>query len=211
MIASYGQSQRSTSSDSPVLTRVLHLLNRLLPSNHACQRPIPNSYWATPLLLACEYPWCPGPVATRQKIDALLAAGVRTFIDLTEVDELVSYHSYLAQRAEIMGLDDIEYHRFPIPDRSLPASVQYMREILMELQDNHQRGRISAVHCRGGIGRTGMVVGCWLVESGIAQNGEEALSMIAKEWKKVEKCRRFPHSPETGPQFEFVRTYSSSS
>jgi hypothetical protein len=63
---------------------------------------------------------------------------------------------------------------------------------------------------RGGIGRTGMVVGSWLVESRIAKNGEEALSIIAQEWKNVEKCRRFPHSPETGPQFEFVRTYRRS-
>lgn len=54
-----------------------------------------------------------------------------------------------------MGLDDVEYHRFPIVDRSLPESVEYMRDILQVLKDNEQRGRITAVHCRGGIGRTG--------------------------------------------------------
>jgi len=53
----------------------------------------------------------------------------------------------------------------------------------------------------------GMVIGCWLVESGIARDGDEALRMISKEWQTVEKCRRFPHSPETGPQLEFVRSY----
>jgi len=169
------------------------------------KRPIPNSYWATPLLLACEYPWCPG--VAKQKIEALLAAGVRTFIDLTEVNELRAYGSYLSARTKAMGLTDIEYHRFPIVDRSLPESVQYMRGILQVLKDNEQRGRITAVHCRGGIGRTGMVIGCWLVESGIARDGDEALRMISKEWRTVEKCRRFPHSPETGPQFEFVRSY----
>lgn len=56
-------------------------------------------------------------------------------------------------------------------------------------------------------GTQGMVIGCWLVESGIARDGDEALRMISKEWQTVEKCRRFPHSPETGPQFEFVRSY----
>jgi atypical dual specificity phosphatase len=121
--------------------------------NSILKRPIPNSYWATPLLLACEYPWCPG--VAKQKIEALLAAGVRTFIDLTEVNELLAYGSYLAARAEAMGLTDIEYHRFPIVDRSLPESVEYMRNILKVLKDNEQRGRITAVHCRGGIGRTG--------------------------------------------------------
>jgi hypothetical protein len=52
-----------------------------------------------------------------------------------------------------------------------------------------------------------MVIGCWLVECEIAMDGEEALAVIAKEWKTVEKCKRFPHSPETGPQFEFVKNF----
>jgi hypothetical protein len=124
----------------------LLLNSRPSPVNSQCRRPIPNSYWATSLLLACEYPWCPS--STRQKIDALLAAGVRTFIDLTEPNELRSYGSYLSQYAEIMAVDDIEYHRFPIPDRCLPSSVDYMRQILQVLRDNQRRGRITAVHCR---------------------------------------------------------------
>jgi hypothetical protein len=52
-----------------------------------------------------------------------------------------------------------------------------------------------------------MVIGCWLVQSGIANDGDEALQIIAKEWSTVEKCKRFPHSPETGPQFEFVQRW----
>jgi len=169
-------------------------------------RPIPNSYWATPLLLACEYPWSPKS-AENPKLDALLHAGVRTFIDLTESGELRPYcGEVLSSRAELLGIEkhSIEYHRFPIPDRSLPQSVEFMYSVLDVLRDNERRGRITAVHCRGGIGRTGMVIGCWLVESGLAINGEEALSIIAREWKTVEKCNKFPHSPETGPQFEFV-------
>ena len=42
------------------------------------RRPIPNSYWATPFLVACEYPWAPS--TPRPKLDALLAAGVRTYV-----------------------------------------------------------------------------------------------------------------------------------
>ena len=124
--------------------------------NAILKRPIPNSYWATSLLLACEYPWCPG--AVDQRIETLLAAGVQTFIDLTEVDELRAYGSYLSTRTKAMGLTDVEYHRFPIVDRSLPSSIEYVRNILAVLKDNEQRGRITAVHCRGGIGRTGKPV-----------------------------------------------------
>ncbi|KAJ7746920.1 protein-tyrosine phosphatase-like protein [Mycena maculata] len=171
-------------------------------------RPIPNSYWATTHLLACEYPWTPKN-PSKPKLDALLKAGVRTFIDLTEEGELCSYASQLLVRASLLNIDvkDIEYHRFPIRDRSLPESVQYIYRVLHVLRDNEDRDRITAVHCRGGIGRTGMVIGCWLVESGLAKDGEEALEIIAREWRGVAKCVIYPHSPETGPQFEFVLNF----
>ena len=38
----------------------------------------------------------------------------------------------------------------------------------------------------------------------MAKDGAEALAIIAREWKSVEKCKRYPHSPETGAQFDFV-------
>ncbi|EKM52960.1 uncharacterized protein PHACADRAFT_259132 [Phanerochaete carnosa HHB-10118-sp] len=178
-------------------------------------RPIPNSYWATPFLVACEFPYCPLTPAdtarkrTKQKLDALLAAGVRTFIDLTEPHELFPYSPHLAERCVPLNIDprEVAYHNFPIRDRSLPDSVDLVRRILAVLRDNERRGRICAVHCRGGIGRTGLVVGCWLVESGVARDGAHALQLIAEEWKLVEKCKRFPCSPETGPQFEYVRAF----
>ncbi|KAF8186768.1 protein-tyrosine phosphatase-like protein [Pholiota molesta] len=178
------------------------------PLTAARARPIPNSYWATPLLLACEYPWSP-QTPTNPKLDALLLAGVRTFIDLTECGELLPYTSILATRAGLLGVDPaaLEYHRFPIRDRCLPASPALMDAVLGTLRDAAARGRVCAVHCRGGIGRTGVVVGCWLVESGAARDGREALALIAREWQSVEKCTRYPHSPETGPQFEFVARF----
>ncbi|PIL26960.1 hypothetical protein GSI_10098 [Ganoderma sinense ZZ0214-1] len=146
---------------------------------------------------------------TKQKLDALLLAGVRTFIDLTEPHELFPYSPHLTERCALVGIDprEVEYHNFPIRDRSLPDSVDLVRRIMDVLRDNESRGRITAVHCRGGIGRTGLIVGCWLVECGIAKDGDDALRMIAEEWKTVEKCKRYPLSPETGPQHEYVRTF----
>lgn len=166
-------------------------------------------------MVACEFPYCPLTPAdiarkkTKQKLDALLLAGVRTFIDLTEPHELFPYYPHLESRCQLLGVDpkEVEYHNFPIRDRSLPESVDFVRRILDVLRDSERRGRICAVHCRGGIGRTGLVVGCWLVESGVARDGQHALQLIAEEWKMVEKCKRFPCSPETGPQFEFVKNF----
>lgn len=196
---------------SPSTKRSLH---KKLSVRRKHARPIPNSYWATPYLVACEFPYCPLTPAqtrqhTKQKLDALLLAGVQTFIDLTEPHELFPYSPHLASRCALLGVDpkSVEYHNFPIRDRSLPDRLELVREILAVLKDNEQRGRVCAVHCRGGIGRTGLVVGCWLVECGLAKDGDDALRMIADQWRQVEKCKRFPCSPETGPQFEFVQTF----
>lgn len=150
---------------------------------------------------------------TKQKLDALLLAGVRTFIDLTEPHELFPYSPHLASRCALLNIDpsEVQYHNFPIRDRNLPESVDFVRQILVILRENEKKGRICAVHCRGGIGRTGLVVGCWLVESGVARDGDDALRLIAEEWKMVEKYKRFPCSPETGPQFEFVKSFTPAS
>ena len=39
-------------------------------------------------------------------------------------------------------------------------------------------GKTVYIHCRGGVGRTGTVIGCWLVRHG--RTGEEALDQIHK-------------------------------
>ncbi|RZK46946.1 MAG: phosphatase [Hymenobacter sp.] len=170
-------------------------------------RPIPNSYWATPQLLACEYPGAPTPAAAIPKLDALLAAGIRDFYDLTEAGELVPYEALLRERAAHAGLDpsSIGYRRLPIRDLGLP-SAERLQEILVALAESTAAGRRAAVHCWGGIGRTGTVVGCHLVQQH-GLNGAEALAHIAREWQGVAKSDRVPRSPETDAQVAFVRDY----
>jgi atypical dual specificity phosphatase len=103
------------------------------------------------------------------------------------------YHTpVFSQRATLLGIDpstSIEDLRFSIRDHCLPESLDLMSYVLDTLRDNQNRGRIPAVHCRGGIRRTGMVIGCWSVESGVAKNGADALDIIAKELKSVEECK----------------------
>ncbi|KAM6497679.1 dual specificity protein phosphatase [Amanita muscaria] len=177
----------------------------LLTTTAVHPRPIPNSYWATPLLLACEFPWDPRE-QYNPKIDALLRAGVRTFIDLTERGELEPYDTVLGERASSLEIDPstIEYHCFPIRDRCLPQSIQLVHQVMAVLEDNERRGRLTAIHCRGGVGRTGTLVGCWLVYSRIAKDGEEALTIVDLLWKTVPKSKRIVQSPETGAQYDFV-------
>jgi protein-tyrosine phosphatase len=64
------------------------------------------------------------------------------------------------------------------------------------------RGQMTYVHCWGGRGRTGTVVGCYLARHGIAL-GDEALSRIVHLRRR--EAARDRDSPETEAQCAMVR------
>ena len=166
-------------------------------SNH----PIPESYWVEPgRFLAGEYPGRYDAEQTRRRLDALIEAGVDTFIDLTRENENIPYESILYEQSQAYEMEP-QYHRFAIGDFGLP-SPELMRTILDKIDDSLAAGRKVYVHCWGGIGRTGTTVGCYLVRHGL--DGNEALSQLAEWWRDVPKSRIHPHSPETTEQAAFV-------
>ena len=105
-------------------------------------RPLPNSYWATPLLLACEYPGALQEADAAPRLDALLGAGIRDFYDLTEAEELQPYENQLRERATRLGIpaESIRFRRFPIRAVSVP-SPKRIAEVLAALEDSAAAGR----------------------------------------------------------------------
>ena len=84
-------------------------------------RPIPDSYWVVDgLLLAGEYTGAVSAPRARRKLDALLDAGIRSFIDLTEEGELLPYDDMLRELASDRRIA-VTYQRVPIPDLGVPA------------------------------------------------------------------------------------------
>ena len=167
-------------------------------------RPISESYWVEPgRLLAGEYPGSQSEQQAYRRIDAFVAAGFNTFIDLTEPHELFPYVNLLKEQARAHHID-VKHQRFPIRDAGIPSREQ-MRSILDTLDAELQAGRKIYVHCWGGIGRTGTTVGCYLVRRG--KTGEEALSQLAEWWKSVPKSFYHSHSPETYEQTNFIRNW----
>jgi protein-tyrosine phosphatase len=162
--------------------------------------PIPASYWVVDgLLLAGEYAGASTPARARPKLEALLDAGIRAFFDLTEEGELPPYDEMLQELARDRGLS-VAYDRVPIRDAGVPRAVDLHR-LLSLLETNVNRGIPSYVHCWGGIGRTGTVVGCWLVEHG-ALEGKAALKRITE--LRFGTPNRSWRSPETDEQAALV-------
>jgi ADP-ribosyl-[dinitrogen reductase] hydrolase len=80
-----------------------------------------------------------------------------------------------------------------------------MMEILDCLHDTLRSSRPAYVHCRAGIGRTGTVMGCLLVERGLT--GEQALDELARLWQQCQRSQLWPSVPETEAQIEYVREW----
>jgi protein-tyrosine phosphatase len=168
-------------------------------------RPDKNSYWVRPgQLLAGEYPGARRKADTRQRIRSFLEAGITFFLDLTEAHELEPYEQILKEEAAARGLA-VGYRRMPIKDGGIPRTPQEMTHILDAIDQAIATGQTVYVHCWGGVGRTGTVVGCHLVRQGLA--GDEALAELARLWQSMEKRHRRLQSPETPEQAAFVRNW----
>jgi protein-tyrosine phosphatase len=170
-------------------------------SNQMNKLPIIESYWVEEnRFLAGEYPGGYDPETTRSRMDAFLEAGVNTFIDLTQSHELIPYESILKEQAKIYEVN-ATYHHFPIRDHTTP-SAETMTNILNTIDEAINNGGCVYVHCWGGVGRTGMAVGCYLVRHGYTN--EQALAQANKLYKTRPKNPYFSHSPESNEQIEFV-------
>lgn len=131
-----------------------------------------HAWWVQPgRLLAGEYPGSLDPVSSVRKRKALLDAGIDSFVDLTESGEwgrggqrLRPYRNLLWAEARSRGLASPRHSRHPIPDAGVIEDDGYDR-ILEHIRAELDGGRAVYVHCWGGKGRTGTVIGAWLIET----------------------------------------------
>lgn len=171
------------------------------------QKPFPRSYWVRDYDFLAGYTPADGDhQKMAMKLSSLLKAGIYTFINLMEPDEKDYtgglFEQYQEPLRDIARAQQrvITYHNIPIVDKNIPTR-ETMRQILNTINASLAEGKPVYVHCWGGKGRTGTVVGCWLVDSGFA-DGASALEMI-KDLRKDDPKRNDP-SPETGAQESFV-------
>lgn len=100
--------------------------------------------------------------------------GINKVVCLLEAFEKIEVG--LGLEEELCVKNGIGYSFFPIPDRGLPdtqKAIKFVEELYQEICS----GVHVVVHCRAGIGRTGIIAGAILVQSGCS--AKEALSLIS--------------------------------
>lgn len=169
--------------------------------------PTLSSYWVVPdLLLAGAYPGHPDPDEHRVKVQSLLDAGIRRFVNLMEEDEtnwagepFVPYDGLAGQLCP-----DADCCRYAVRDLFVPTPA-LMTVILEAIDDSLAAGKPTYVHCWGGVGRTGTVIGCWLLRHRLAESSN--VLEVLMRLRKQDQERHQRMSPETAEQQRFVKSW----
>lgn len=119
-------------------------------------------------------------------------AGVDVVVSLLEEDEAAQLE--LAREAGVAQSKDIQFISFPIPDRGVPASMPAAVALLKKIADALERGKNVAIHCRQGVGRSGLIAAGVLVNSGVGV--EEAIETVS--------AARGQAIPETAAQLQWI-------
>ena len=138
--------------------------------------------WISPGVLGCAYP------RTERSLAALAESGVGLLVNL---------HARPHEKARLERHGLREAH-IPVKDFAAPSPQQIERAVKAILEAL-VAGETAAVHCGGGLGRTGTVLACYLLSSGEALGAEEAL-------RRVRALR--PGSVETPAQLAAIRAWA---
>lgn len=158
-------------------------------------KPLDNSYAVCKNLYAGEYPGDKNEEKARLKISRMIEFGVRHFIDLTEEHELRPYSHLLPP--------EVTYYRFPIRDCDIPDSIEDVVRLVDHIKDLTKKDNgYTYVHCWGGVGRTGTIVGCYLAEDSYGDTINRLRSRFADMPKSAYRV-----TPETKAQEDFIRRF----
>ena len=163
------------------------------------RRPIENSYEVTKNIYAGEYPRNKDDESSYAKLKQFESFGITHFIDLTEEGELQPYEPLL--------YDGAKYLRFPIKDESIPQSTESVRGLIAKIKrvvNGDSKAKVY-IHCWGGVGRTGLIVGC-LLSTLYRQSYDETLKKLEKLFSVCPKSVK-RHTPETAEQHQFIAKY----
>jgi protein-tyrosine phosphatase len=103
--------------------------------------------------------------------------GIKQIVSLLEKHE--EYEVGLQNEKALAEKNGMEYLSYPIKDRGLPSSASKFGEFTKSIYHQIAGGKNTVIHCRAGIGRTGVVAAGILLHCGF--EAEEAFNLISKK------------------------------
>jgi protein tyrosine phosphatase len=173
--------------------------------------PFERTYWVVPgRLLAGEIPSSIDDETRFEKVKNIVDMQFDAVINLMEPLEktfsgelLRDYSSEMEAYARKRN-HEISIYRFPIKDLSV-TSFDHMKEIIGTLNRLISDNKKVYVHCWGGVGRTGTVIGCYLIENKMATK-HNVFNII--EYLKRTTSISHRRSPETDEQAAFILSWA---
>ena len=104
----------------------------------------------------------------------------------------------LTGEADRCRSEGLEFVSFPIPDRGVPASRGETLQLIKSVEALLLAGKAVGIHCRQGIGRSGLIAACLLVSSGVRADAA---------FSRLTEARGLP-IPETDEQRTWVDTFA---
>jgi protein-tyrosine phosphatase len=133
-----------------------------------------------------------------QEVSALAAQGVGMVVSLLEPAEARELE--LQAEGPLCAEHGIRFVQFPIPDRGVPESMSSLSQLLNEMITVLTQGGTIAVHCRAGIGRTGVVAACALIRLGLPRD---------RVFQVLSEARGL-RMPDTAEQESWVKRFAGS-
>ena len=127
------------------------------------------------ILSIMAHPASTGDAATA--FSALAAQRVGQVVSLLEASEAVQLG--LAREAELARSNDIKFLHFPIADLGSPASIDAFVALARRLYADVHGGVDSVIHCRAGVGRSGLMAAAVLMQDG--RDAQQAFARVAKQ------------------------------
>ncbi|MCB9895814.1 MAG: dual specificity protein phosphatase family protein [Planctomycetes bacterium] len=140
-------------------------------------------YWVIPQRLAI-LPKPRGGEWLDDEIASYAAQGLQVLLTLLEPPEEIELG--LVDEVVLAEKHGLDFMRYSIPDRGVPKSATLFAEVIRDLADS---GKAVGVHCRSGIGRSGLATAAILLRLG---------HELEPAWKAITDSRRVevPDTPE---------------
>jgi protein-tyrosine phosphatase len=124
-------------------------------------------------------------------------AGIGAVLSLLELQEERDL-GLPSEAAEVRG-QGLEFLTYPIPDRHVPNLEAKLAQVLEKLDNTLSKGKNVVIHCRQGVGRSGLVAACLLVKKGMSPGAAVEKVSVA----------RGVAVPETEEQREWIDHYAA--